>query len=242
LKILVLLCCIFFATLLPSEVISRETLVFSAAASSPHHNENGTGFLDMLEREVLNRIGYDVVFEFLPAERALINSNKGVTDGEAERVKGISKYYTNLIRVDEPIMNWSFVAFTHRSDIVINGWESIQPYSVGLINGWKIFERNTKDALVQTKVKDIHVLFTLLKNKRADLVLIEAWQGLDYLSKHPLANIKMLSPSILEKEQFIYLHKKHANLVPKISSTLKKMKNDGTYQKIFEQVLTPLKR
>jgi len=227
---------------LSTTATARETLVLAIGSSPPYHNEQGTGFYDLLEREALNRAGYDVRFDTLTGERALLYANQGISDGEGDRIKGMQKLYPNLVRVDEPTVSWDFVAFSHRSDIIINGWQSIQQYSVGLINGWKIFERNTKDAQTQTKVKDIDILFTLLKNKRADLVLMEAWQGLQYLDQHPIPGVKMLVPPLATKNKYIYLHKKHINIAPKIAAALREMKKDGTYKKIVEQVLTPLKK
>ncbi|HEC29296.1 MAG TPA: transporter substrate-binding domain-containing protein [Gammaproteobacteria bacterium] len=224
-----------------STVQARETLVIAIAEDPPYHNAQGTGFVNVLEREVMNRVGYDVRFDKLPSERALLYANEGISDGVADRVIGIDKYYPNLIRVNEPVMTWNFVAFSRRTDIRINGWQSIKPYSLGIVNGWKILERNTEDALFRTKVRNIDLLFTLLKNGRADLVLTEVWQGLFYLKKHPINNVKLLYPILVSKVQFMYLHKKHRKLAPKIAEALRGMKKDGSYQKIVDKILTPLK-
>lgn len=227
---------------LSTTVNARETLILAMSSSPPYHNEQGTGFYDLLEREALNRAGYDVRFDTLTGERALLYANQGISDGEGDRIKGMQKLYPNLVRVDEPTVSWDFVAFSNRPDIVINGWQSIKQYSVGLINGWKILERNTKNNHIQTKVKDINLLFTLLKNKRADLVLMEAWQGLHYLNQHSIPGVKLLKPPLATKAKYMYLHKKHKNIIPKIEAALREMKKDGTYQKIVDQILTPLKQ
>lgn len=222
-------------------VQARETLVIAIAEDPPYHNVQGTGFVDVLEREVMNRIGYDIRFDKLPSERALLYANEGISDGVADRIRGIDKYYPNLIRVDEPVMTWNFVAFSRRTDIKIDGWESIKPYSLGIVNGWKILERNTEDALFRTKVKNIDLLFTLLENGRADLVLTEVWQGLLYLKQHPINDVKLLHPNIVSKVLFMYLHKKHQKLASRIAEALRGMKKDGSYQKIVDKILTPLK-
>jgi ABC-type amino acid transport substrate-binding protein len=38
----------------------------------------------------------------------------------------------------------------------------------------------------------------------------------------------------------MYLHKKHADLVPKVSEALVRLKKNGSYQRIFDATLKPL--
>jgi len=40
---------------------------------------------------------------------------------------------------------------------------------------------------------------------------------------------------------FTYLNKKHVNLVPKLAQSLKELKADGTYERIYTRILAPLK-
>jgi ABC-type amino acid transport substrate-binding protein len=39
---------------------------------------------------------------------------------------------------------------------------------------------------------------------------------------------------------FIYLHKKHEEIIPKLSKALRDMKNDGRYEFLVKKYLTPL--
>jgi polar amino acid transport system substrate-binding protein len=39
---------------------------------------------------------------------------------------------------------------------------------------------------------------------------------------------------------FIYLHKKHEALVPRVAQALARMKANGSYQRIFDATLTSL--
>ncbi|MDH5258964.1 MAG: transporter substrate-binding domain-containing protein, partial [Gammaproteobacteria bacterium] len=55
-----------------------------------------------------------------------------------------------------------------------------------------------------------------------------------------LTNINVLTPPLARKAMYIYLHKKHKELVTPLSKALLAMKNDGTYQKIFHQTLSGL--
>ncbi len=48
----------------------------------------------------------------MPAERCLQDANAGISDGEIGRIRGMSRFYPNLVLVDEPIIeSRDFVAF-----------------------------------------------------------------------------------------------------------------------------------
>ncbi len=82
----------------------------------------------------------------------------------------------------------------------------------------------------------------LLIKKRADLVLYERWGALAYIKKEKLSSVKLQKPRLEKKEMFIYLNKKHRNLVPKLNKALKQMKQDGSYKHIVNKILMPLER
>ena len=48
---------------------------------------------------------------------------------------------------------------------------------------------------------------------------------------------RVLEPPFVEGDWFLYLNKKHAALVPRIAAEIKRMREDGTHQRIFEGVL-----
>ena len=52
--------------------------------------------------------------------------------------------------------------------------------------------------------------------------------------------MKVHEPPLASVDMYMYMHKEHAHLVPKLAQALKDMKADGTYRKIFDEILTPL--
>lgn len=220
--------------------LAQETLVLNTAARAPFHTPEETGFIDVVLQEVLGRVGIGVKVVKLPAERAIINANAGIDDGDADRIAGLEEFYPNLIPVPEVISNWKFVAFAKGVKFPTVGWKSLKPYSVGIITGWKIYENNVTEAAQITKVKNVTQLFYLLVNDRADVALYDAWQGLAHLKKNKISGVKMLQPPLAEMGMFLYLHKKHRHLVPEIAASLRAVKADGTYQRLVDRLLTPL--
>jgi len=221
--------------------VSAKELTINTTGKPPLNTADASGFMDLVTKEALNRIGYSLKTIQLPAERGLKNVNSGIEDGEMSRIKGLEKLYPNLVRVPEKIMDWEFVAFSFQKIDLSHGWSGLLPYSVSYINGWKILEKNVPKKAEQTKVRTPEQLFSILSKKRTDLILYERWGGLLFTKEHHLRNVKIQSPPLATKEMFIYLHKKHLDIVPKLAASLKSMKTDGSYQEIFNKLLKPLK-
>ncbi len=221
---------------------ANKVLVLNTAFTHLLSNKKQTGFVDNIVNEALNRIGYDLESVHLPAERALINANAGIDDGELLRIAGLQKIYPNLIQVPEKIMDMEFVAFTRHVPFPTSNWQSLKPWSVAIITGWKILEQYITETAELTKVKNVDLLFKLLLKDRTDVIVYSRWIGLAYIKQHKLKNIKMLEPPLGKRSMYVYLHRKHRHLVPKLAASLRAMKQDGSYQRIFEKILAPLEK
>lgn len=217
-----------------------QTLVLNTGVREPFTTEKRDGFLDQVVAEVFRRLGLKaevVVYE--ASERAMINANQGVDDGIALRIKGLEAQYPNLVRVPEKVMDNEFVAWTLGEPFATRSWESLRPYRVGHIIGWKVFEGRLDPETDVTRVKDPPQLFSLLRQKRADVVLYERWQGLALARREQLP-VRVLEPPLARQEMFMYLHKRHAALVDKAAAVLAEMKRDGTYRRLHDATLKPL--
>ena len=222
-------------------VLANE-ITLNTATVAPLNTPKLNGFLDLVVKEAFARNGYQLQTIHLPAERALKNVNAGIEDGEMLRIKGMEKLYPNIIRVPEKIIDMEFVAFSHRKINMESGWSVLSKYAVSFINGWKIYEENVPADAEIIKLRTIKQLFSLLQKKRTDIILYERWGGLYHIKKNNIQSVLLLSPPLATKEMFIYLHKKHKKLVPKLAQTLKQIKRDGTYKKFANKTLAPLKQ
>jgi len=227
------------ASLLFTPLSAAEKLVLNAGSAAPFVCEDGNGFYDLLVRELFRRMGLEAEVIALPSERALLNANAGIEDGNIARTKGIEKNYTNLVRVPGKVVDFEFMVFTEKADFQVTGWDSLKPYDVGFITGWKILEKNVTGTRSTKRVRSREQLFELLDNRRVDIVIHDRWGGLWWLQQHP-GNIHYLEPPLDTRELFLYLNRKHRDLVPLAASTLAAMKQDGEYQRIFDLALTPL--
>lgn len=203
-------------------------------------NPEQTGMLDRLIKEAFGRIGRRVEIVFSPTERSLADVNAGLLDAELNRVEGMERNFPNLIRVPEPNMTMHFVAFAKKT-YPINGWKSIEDLYIGVVRGWKILEKNTEGfphvVLVPTETE----LFTMLHKNRIDVALYDKLTGYEQLRLRGFSEIRHLDPPLASKDMFLYLNKKHRDLIDPLANALKAMKADGAYDRIVKETTSHLK-
>jgi polar amino acid transport system substrate-binding protein len=171
--------------------------------------------------------GYDLVLDYKPGERALIDANEGIDDGDLSRIKGIEATYTNLIMVPEPLTNLNQVAYATRklNASSIDELAKIGASAVVLI-GNKIMDGMVKPKLAPEKyyqVADLALAFKMLMAGRVDVLLVSDVQAKTWLAlpenaaAFPLFQWHHLST-------YTFLHKKWASAVPKIAASYKKLR------------------
>ena len=219
---------------------TADTLVLNTGTRNPYTTEDRQGFLDLLVAETFRRAGLKAeVLVYKASKRALINANTGIDDGAAMRVKSLNKTYTNLIRIPEKIIDNDFVGYTLGPTFMTPNWRSLDPYFVGHILGWKVFEGKLDHVKGKTTARGPEQLLELLKRGRVDVILYERWQGL-WRGRQLGLDIKVLEPPLAKREMFLFLHKKHAAIVDKVTESLRAMKRDGAYQSIVNKTLMSL--
>lgn len=193
--------------------------------------------LNELSQEAFRRIGSNFKLISLPSERSLHSANLGEVDGEGLRVAGLGSQFPNLVQVPERYLSVSFVAFAKDASIKVDhGWESLKPFSVAFITGWKMFEANASGARIVNKVDKPEQIFQMLEGGRVDLALYTRADGVELLRSMGMRAITPLSPSLKEVDMYLYLNKKHEALVPQLAKALREMKADGTYNRIMSSL------
>ena len=238
-----LLTLIFSATLLcASQAVAAQVpeLILNDPNDAPFTRADGSGFLDIVAGEAFRRAGVKLRLVKLPAERALLNANAGIEDGDLTRIAGLETQYPNLIRVPEKLADWEFSAFSLNPAIPAR-LDAIRTHPVAHIKGWKIYEQMMADAPAVMTTEDSAQLFRLLELKRVEVVLYVRWMGLAKIREQGLPGVMVLDPPLDTREMYIYLHKKHVALVPKIAAALRDLKKEGFYEHQFrEKVLVTL--
>lgn len=234
-----LFCVLMLFLLFPSLSNANGFLTISSGRGEPFLTVDQRGFYDLIVKNMFERIGVKAKTVLLPSERSLLNANAGIDDGNIARIKGVEKKYTNLVIVPEKVIDFEFVAFTKNKQIKVENWVNLKPYNVAFINGWKVFEQKVTDYKTLVRTRDSQQLFELLDNNRVDVALYDLWSGVWWAKKYTSGTLYR-QPPIASFELYLYLHKKHQKLVPKLVKALKDMKLDGTYQQIYDETLTQL--
>lgn len=220
--------------------VNETTLVLNDTNDPPFTTKAGDGFLDIVAGEAFRRAGLRLILVKLPPERGLVNANAGIEDGDLTRIAGLEKKYPNLVRVPEKLMDWHFVAFARNAEPATASWAKLEPYTVGHIKGWKIFEQSLVPATHITTADNSEQLFSMLDKNRIDVALYERWLGYALARQMRIQNIHVVEPPLAVKEMYIYLHQRHADKVPAIAAALRAIKAEGQYTKICREKFAPL--
>jgi len=231
-----------FATLTTglSSAAKLPVLILNDTNEAPFTAPDGSGFLDAVAGEAFRRVGVTLRLERLPAERALVNANAGIGDGDLTRIAGLDTLYPNLVRVPEKLVDYTFTAFSKDVSFAAS-WETIRARPVGHIKGWKIYEQQFVGGDNVVQVEDAGQLFRLLDRNRIEVALYERWLGAALLWQMGIKDVRAVEPSLATREMFIYLHKRHAALVPKLVVALRAIKAEGLYQRLYNEKVLSLK-
>ena len=230
----VLICLLF----LPRVPQAQEPLIASTSVGPPLYFENGNGFFNLLAAELFRRLDLDYRLDFLPAQRSLVFTNDGKTDVIIGRAAAIEKRLPNIIRVPVNILDFEYTAYTKDPDLRIDGWQSLDGYTVGIINGWKIIEQNVGSAKQVVKVNDFGQLLSLLDIGRVDVAIMDRIMG-EWTFRQLGLDLNIVQPPFISQPNFVYVHKKHQDLVQDFTRVLQEIIRDGTYDALFAEARKP---
>jgi len=224
---------------------SAMTLSFSLEAQerllvSRIESDFNEDYMERLLTEAYQQIGVKVDYIQYPAKRALYASNLGETDGEMARIEGVDKKFQNLLMTDVTISSIEIVVFTKNEKILVDGWQSLKPYSIAIPRGIRVIENGTAGMEVSA-FNTTEKILKLVSMGRYDVAILTRIDGLGYVKKLNITNLTILEPPLAKVDLYHYLHKKHENLLPKINSSLLQLKESGRMKVIRDQFLTELK-
>lgn len=218
--------------------MSAETLVISYLHGTPN---------SFLGKELLKHIyahaGIPVRFEKYTSALSLRLSSQGKIDGETHRIYSLENAFPTLIRVPTAFSYVAPTAFVNIHGGIgfrVDGWQSLEPYRVGAVQGMRFAELGLKPRMhtVET-VNSSDQLLRMLKSQRIDIAVTGKINGLYHINTLGLTDIAFLSPAIESDELFHYLHQKHRALVPILDKTIQAMIASGELKQL-RQKLTKL--
>lgn len=229
---------------LPTTLYSAEqlTLVGSRDTKESMHGR----WLLLIYGELFQRIGLDWSYEAYSSARASVLSDSGEADGEINRVSGYNNTHPNLTRVNEPHFPTRLVAYAIQPGIILDGWSSLEnsSYRVEYRRGTKIVRDGLTSIIAPTHLSTVVTAQQGLKkliSNRSDIYIDVEDLVIEVLLK--LDNEKFDSSQVYnagtmaEDSLHMFLHKNRATLIPKITQTLKDLKNEGLVELYRKSVM-----
>lgn len=201
--------------------------------------------------EVFRRIGYQFEFQSYPVVRASKMADSGKVDGEMYRADDYSEEFQNLIRVDKSdLVAINLVAYSAKPEILLNGWDSLRntEYKVEYRRGVKKIENRLSQVIKSENLSAINRVDQGLKKLimgRIDIFVdaeIAVMDSLRKLDPHKFDKYKVYRSGTMESiPLYMFLHKKHADLVPKVTEVLKTMQQEGLIAKLRNRAMAEQK-
>lgn len=191
--------------------------------------------------ETFRLMGIQFTSEYNPSARSLELSNSGKRDGELHRIYDFHDItdgtFSNLVRIDTPIMSVWLSFYTKIENITVESIEELKPYTVAYYRGRQNIQKMLDGVLPSNQINLVltdEQAFRMLAAGRIDIVISESREGKSIINRDDsFAGIYELA-KIDETKIYAYIHKKYHFLLPKINETLLLMKKNGSYQRIID--------
>ena len=201
-------------------------------------------WLEMIFSEAFGRLGYQLQYDDYPAARASVLSDSGDIDGEISRVYEYQDFHPDLIRLEEILYTTYFVAYATVPGIILDGWNSLKGsnYFVEYRKGVSLCGEQLP-LVVGPEHLSVNIFadqgIKKLLLKRIDLYVDAEFIILDNIKKlhregHDISPL-YCAGIMQEIDIYAYLHKKRADLVPKIVKVLRDMKREGLFDSYFSE-------
>lgn len=195
------------------------------------YNE-ATASMVPLVKAIYADIGMAPVFELLPSERALAETNAGKYDADLVRVGGVEKMYPNLVCTEEPIKRTELYAYVKRgASATFKTPEELKQRTMGFTRGSKLAEEFLQARGLQAAaVNSADSLFKMLAVERFEIALVTSTQLLAQ-NGLMLEGAERVGPVLMSSPSYHVLHKRNADVIPKFDAVVRSMKSDGRFQK-----------
>ncbi|WP_342118159.1 substrate-binding periplasmic protein [Pseudoduganella sp. OTU4001] len=177
------------------------------------------------------RINITVVARPMSADRGVVEASMGQLDGAAGRSSGVEQKFPDLLRVPEPVYHYAPSAYSYMRPDVSRGWASLRSYSLCIRRGLQLTTARTRDMARQQLADEVSML-RMLKEGGCEVAIMDRNEPAAKAVMATDPGLAQLKPALEEMPLYIYLHKRHAALVPKLAAALKQLRADGTLNKL----------
>lgn len=210
----------------------------SAQTAQLVYNENAVGqtIAGKLITDIYKKAGMSATAVPVPGVRANAMALSGEKDGEAGRIGAYYLKNPSLIKVEPSHYYLSSSAFAKKDKgIVIKSKEDLKKYKVGIVRGIAHGEAATEGMQGVQLAASYEQLYKMLDGDRIDVVVDEGISGPILLKKMGLNNTIGHVGEIARLDLYHSLNPSKKDWAPKISATIKAMKDSGELDKLVKR-------
>ncbi|WP_420411483.1 hypothetical protein [Roseibium sp.] len=199
------------------------------AVDGMRHN---TQALELLQR-AYSVLGISFSVVYLTPHRSIQEVENGAADGELLRIKQIGDHFTEIIRVNVPVISLPIYAYASDEEMTSLTLGEMKDVRVGYVAGAKFAEEMTADLPNVTTVETPEVLFNMLQRQRLDIAIAAENPG-DRLLKTAAHGPVYKGDNHLRLIDFYhYLNRRHAALVPRLERALAEIIYGGANAEVY---------
>lgn len=225
-------CCILAAAPAYSQKPPGAAPFLMAADADPGTYTNR--WATLIYAEAFKRLGIPVKIAQYTLARRTAMVEEGLIDGEVSRIYAYGDSHPELIRVDVPVMDFTFSLFAAKPEVRVQRVEDLAAPNlvVEYRRGVLMCENTLKKFVPAERLSDVPASDQGVKKLsagRTDVfcdIDIYVRQALNSPDVKDVANVRKLF-NIASVPTYPYVNKKHADLVPRLTSVLKQMKAEG---------------
>jgi polar amino acid transport system substrate-binding protein len=170
------------------------------------------------------RAGVGVKVRALPSDRGMVLVNKGELDGAIGRTMLSARDFPNLVVVPEPVYLYAPTAYAYRKIDVSSGWQSLRGHTLCVRRGYSFTEKRSA-GVPQQRLDNDASLLRMLKAGGCDVAVMgRTNKEVRAMQEHD-PDLLQLLPPLEEVPLYLFLHKRHAALAPRLAEALRQVKH-----------------
>jgi polar amino acid transport system substrate-binding protein len=242
-----LMAILLFSTLPVRAQATSDSIAPIVIGFDDNSNTYGVSLAKRIYDEAFKRLGIPWKPGYYPLERKTLLEDEGKIDGDGGRVYGFGAAHPNLVRVEEPIIHFGFALYAANPDLKLKDVDELESvplrvdYRLGIFLCENILKKRVaadRLSIVSNERQGLHKLLAGRSDLYCDLdtVILQTSHSDEFKDAKKVRKVLNIGTF----PTYPYLHKKHADLVPRLTAVLKQMKAEGlmdTYRIQVEQTL-----
>lgn len=189
-----------------------------------------------LVRAVYAELGMQPEFVRVPAQRAIVDTDRGLYDADLSRAGGTLGAYAHLLQTREPLRRTELYAVILKdSGLQIRGPADLRGRSLGLLHGAKLAEEFVQQHGFRAQpAHSMSALRAMLEARRFEVALVTSIQWVVQGADLGHRAVRVDTP-LMSGFSYHVLNRRHVALAPRFDAALQALKKSGRAEQLLRQ-------